>query len=397
MALPFLLLLPWLLLGAFFLVRVRLPHGLPSPLQDDSDAPFVSVIVPARNEERNILTCLGSLAAARYPRFEIVVVNDQSEDRTGELARASPPGNAEALRVVEGRPLPSGWLGKPWACQQGGEAAEGDLLLFTDADTVHGPDLLSRSVHGLQGSGSDVLSLMGRQLLGSFWEKLVQPRFFVLLAARFASLPGPRKPEDWIHAIANGQFILMPRDVWEALGGHGAVRGEVAEDLRLAQILVREGRKLLIFAAEDALSTRMYHNLGELVAGWSKNVATGSKQVTRGWFRALAIPTVIAFEVVIWILPAAVLVAGLAGSLAPELTAWAVVTTILSVLFWAIASFRFRVNPAFGLLFPLGAAVESYILVKSWIRGRRVEWKGRVYELEDDSGEGARPSGTLHP
>jgi chlorobactene glucosyltransferase len=379
--------LPWLLLGAYFLIRVRLPRPLPEPLKETAEAPFVSVIVPARDEARNIVTCLESLTSAQYPHFEIIVVDDQSEDGTGELARQFPTGAADALRVIEGLPLPGGWLGKPWACQQGGQAALGEIFLFTDADTVHAPDLLSRSVRAHQEEGADVLSLLGRQLLGSFWERLLQPRFFVLLAARFATLRRPYRQEEWQKAIANGQFILMTRKAWEGVGGHGVVRGEVAEDLRLAQALVRRGWTLVFRAAEGSFATRMYRSLGELVAGWSKNLATGSKQAVPAWLRPVAVPAVLVFGLAFWVLPPAALLAVLAGAGGSELRAWALAATSFGVLFWALASARLRVHPLYGFLFPLGALVESYIVFQSWMKGRRVQWKGRTYHLEMGSGE----------
>jgi chlorobactene glucosyltransferase len=397
MAVPFLLLLPWLLLVVFLLFRARPPRPLPAPLAEGHEPPLVSVVIPARNEERNLGTCLTSLTAARYPRFEIIVVDDQSEDGTAELARTFPRGGAQAIRVVEGRPLPVGWLGKPWACQQGGEEARGEILLFTDADTVHGPDLLSRSVRALVEDEADALSLVGKQVLGSFWEKLVHPRFFILLAARFSALSKPRRRKDWIHAIANGQFIMVTRFAWEGMGGHRAVRGEVVDDLRLAQALVRGGFRLVLRGAEDTFSTRMYQSLGELVAGWAKNVATGSKQVTPDVLRPVAVPALLLLGIVLWILPPAVLVIATLGLINTDLRIWASAATSIGVLFWAAVALRFGINPLFGLLYPVGAAVEAYVFLKSWLRGRDVEWKGRTYRLESGQGEETGPGRGANP
>jgi chlorobactene glucosyltransferase len=389
---PLLLLLPWALFGLYFLTWVRFPKPLPPTSEHLDHPPLVSVIVPARNEEVNIVTCLGSLAASRYPSFEIVIVDDQSEDRTGELARGIPRGNAETVQVVEGAPVPSGWLGKPWACQQGGDRARGDLMLFTDADTVHHPDLLSRAVAGMREAGTEVLTLVGRQTLGSFWEKLVLPRFMVILAARFAKRRKGNRVDRWQEALANGQFILLTRGAWEGVGGHEAVKGEVAEDLRLAQELVRAGHAVVFRAAEDALATRMYRSLRGLVAGWTKNVAIGGRQATRPWLRPVAIPLVFLTGLVLWIVPVVALIFSLAGVGGAGLRIWALAATGFGVLFWSAAAIRFKANPLYGLLYPLGAAVEGYIFLRSWIRGRKVEWKGRTYQVESATGAGGTDS-----
>ena len=185
MALPLLLALPWVGVLAFILFVARLPRELPPPGRSGAAKPLVSVIVPARNEAANIETCLRSLAASTYPAFEVIVVDDRSEDGTAQIVRSLGAGNALRLRLVEGAELPAGWLGKPWACRQGAAAAEGGLLLFTDADTRHGPDLLARAVAGLHEEEADLMTLVGKQLMESFWERLVQPQIFMLMVFRF--------------------------------------------------------------------------------------------------------------------------------------------------------------------------------------------------------------------
>lgn len=140
---PLLLALPWVAFAALAVARLRgLPDALPEDVTLPADPPPVSVVVPARNEAANIVCCLESLAASRYPTFEIIVVDDRSEDGTRELTRSVTPGGARRIAVLDGEPLPEGWLGKPWACWQGARVATGEVLLFTDADTLHGPDLL---------------------------------------------------------------------------------------------------------------------------------------------------------------------------------------------------------------------------------------------------------------
>lgn len=376
-----LLALPWVGVVLFVVFRVRPAPELP-PAGPLGEAPLVSVIIPARNEAHNIERVLGSLTASDYPRFEIIVVDDRSEDGTAELARAAPTGRARVVEVVDGEPLPEGWLGKPWACWQGQKVARGDLLLFTDADTVHGPKLMTRAVRGLRKSGSGALTVAGRQLMGSFWERLVQPQIFMAMVFRYADLTRPLTPERWRDAIANGQYILFTREVYEAVGGHRRVKDEVVEDLRMAQHLVRDGHGIAVRMAEDGLATRMYRSLGELVAGWSKNVVLGGLQTLPPWLRPITPPAMTLLGAGLWLLPPLLLIVALAGVGGAGLLPWSVAVVGLSVLFWCAVTARFGAPWYYGLLYPVGAAVAGYIFVRSWVGMREVEWKGRSYRTE---------------
>jgi len=379
---PWLLLtLPWLALLAFLVLRVRPPRGLGG--EGTAAMPFVSVVVPARNEAHNIGTCLSSLTASRYPAFEVVVVDDGSEDGTGDIARAMERGAARRVTVVDGLPLPDGWLGKPWACAQGAQAAGGDLLLFTDADTIHGPDLLGRAVAALEEDGAEVVTVAGRQLMESFWERLVQPQLFMVLIMRFFDIEGALRRGRWRDAIANGQFLLFRRDTYQALGGHGAVRGEVVEDLVLAQLLVRRGHRLSVRMAEGELSTRMYRSLRQVVDGWSKNLLVGARRTVAPWLRPLIAPAAAVVGAGLWIAPPVLLAVSLAGDGGRGLTLWSAVAVVVSVVCWAAFIRRMGGPPWYGLLYPLGAGVGLFILFRSWLWGRRVEWKGRAYVLDD--------------
>jgi chlorobactene glucosyltransferase len=233
--------LPWIAFPIFAVWRVgrrttldRFPEAAPA------DGPLVSVIIPARNERRNVERCLRSVLAARYPALEVFLVDDHSEDGTGAIARSIAASDAR-LRVLESPPLPAGWFGKQWACATGAGAARGDVLLFADADTEQAPDLIARAVSAKRALGADLLSVAGRQELGSFWERLLQPQIFSILLVRFGGTEGvnrARRPED---VIANGQCFLVRRASYDAVGGHAAVRDKVAEDLMLAQATRRAG------------------------------------------------------------------------------------------------------------------------------------------------------------
>jgi len=379
--LPILFALPWAAALAFLLLRVRLPREIPPG--PPARSPLVSVVVPARDEAMNIRSCVASLSASEYPDFEIVVVDDRSSDGTGALAGSVGAGRARSLRVVAGTELPEGWLGKPWACAQGAATAGGELLLFTDTDTVHAPDLLSRTVAAMEEDRADLLTVTGRQIMASFWERLVQPQMFFTLAMRFHDIGGPVEGRRWRDAIANGQFLLFRRDAYEALGGHAAVKHAVAEDLAMAQLVVRAGRRLSVRMAETSFATRMYRSLGELVAGWSKNLVMGALTTVPPRLRPLTAPAMALTAVGLWIAPPVALAAAALGAGGPGLLVWSVAATTLSALLWTLFTARMGAPPAYGLLYPLGAAVSMWIVLRSWARGRSVAWKGRTYILRD--------------
>ena len=370
--------LPWLVPFAVIprLAKLR-PNLSDSPAASDG---LVSVIIPARNERAVIETVVTSVLASAYRPLEVLVVDDRSTDDTAarvvELARRDP-----RLRLIAGEELPPGWYGKPWACLQGYRAARGDLLLFTDADTRHAPELLGRAVGALRETGAALLTIAPRQRCETFWERIVMPQIWLLLGVRYhpARVNRSRRPRD---VIANGQFILMPRASYEAVGTHEAVRGDVAEDLALAQAVVGRGGRLHFAFAERLMETRMYQGLGALIEGWSKNVYLGGRRSfpEEPVLRAL-VPVMLALAFCFWLAPASALVFGvLAGAPAPS----AIVATGLGALFWCLICFGMQIPAIYGLGYPLGAAVALYIAARSTLRGRRrVEWRGRTYADPD--------------
>jgi chlorobactene glucosyltransferase len=377
--------LPWIALVAYVLFRVREPPPLPSAAAIGRHArrPSVTVVVPARNEAHNLGACLDSLAGSDYPDFEIVVVDDRSEDGTRAVARAAVPGHARRLHVVDGAALPDGWFGKQWACWQGVREARGELLLFTDADTVHGPRLLDRAVAGLREHEADALTVIGRQIMMSFWERLVQPQIFTMLAMRYPDMGVEPLPQrKWRSAISNGQYLLFRRASYERLGGHEAVRYEAAEDLRLAQRLVRSGGRLVMRSAYEDLGTRMYRGLREIVAGWSKNMMPAGLQTLPPVLRPAAPLGMFLSGVALLLVPPAAWIVALAGIGGPVLYAWAMTVTLLLVVFWTLIGLKFEAPAWVGSLYPLGAVVGLFILLKSWLGRGRVHWKGRSYDWD---------------
>ncbi len=376
-----LLALPWAGIIAFLLLIVKPVRQLTNITSLDLErAPSVGVIIPARNESENIEECLASLTKSRYPNFEIIVVDDRSEDGTAELARTVPPGNAKRLVVIDGEALPEGWLGKPWACQQGARATSAELLVFADADTTHGDRLLSRSITELQNEDADLLNVLGFQVMESFWERLVQPQIFLAVVFRHPDLERSARSSQWQDGVANGQFMLMPRTSYEAIGGHESVRDRVLEDLALAQTVKRHGRTFVIRMAMDDLTTRMYHSLGGLIAGWSRLIQMGSTQ-GQPLVSSFGVVTVATF--CFWIVPPLMLLSALLGFGGETLLIWSALVCSLSVGIHA-AFLHFLGAPAYyAVFYPLGSFVVLYIMIRSKVRASDVEWKGRRYTVSN--------------
>ena len=348
-----------------------------------ASGPLVSVVIPARNESATIETVVRSVLETTYQPFELLVVDDRSTDDTaalvGRLATADP-----RVRLVQGETLPQGWYGKPWACLQGYRAARGELLLFTDADTRHHPELLARSVGALQKERADLVTVAPHQSCVSFWERVVMPQIWLLLALRYhpARVNRARRERD---VIANGQYILAPRASYEAAGTHETVRGEVAEDLALAQAFHRAGLRLHFAFADRLMETRMYRSLPEMVEGWSKNMFLGGQRSFPGQplLQAL-VPVMLVAAFVFWLVPPAALAfTGSGGHHVPA----AALATASSAAFWMLVCYGMRIPLWYGLLYPLGALTALYIAARSvWRGGRRVEWKGRSYTATGKAG-----------
>jgi chlorobactene glucosyltransferase len=371
----------WLVPAAyalFFAVLVRRFARRRPQLRDYAPVPggpLVSIIIPARNESGNIEACVRSVSASAYEPIEIVVVDDRSTDDTAALVErfAATPDARGRVRLVRGAEVSAGWFGKPWALVQGWRVARGELLLFADADTRHTPELIPRAVGALQTERVQLVSLLARQEMATFWERLVQPHVFVALASRVGDLRRINRTHVEWEAIAAGQFILTTRAAYESVGTHEAVKDRVAEDLALAQAYARRGLDIFLLHAREYLTTRMYHTLAEIVEGWSKNLALGVPLMMPPLpLLRRAAPYLMWLPALVWVAPP-VLLAVTGGT-------WALATVAVSLLTWA-AVYRAEGAPVrYALLYPLGAAmVAGIMLLSAWRGSRKVVWRGRVY------------------
>ncbi len=365
---PFLLALPWLLpYLAIPVLNRRRPRLAEAP---PASGRLVSVIVPARNEAATIGRLIASLRRTAYAPVEFLVVDDRSTDATPAAVRAAIAGDGR-FRLLPGEPLPAGWFGKSWACAQGARTARGDILVFTDADTVHAPELLGHAVGALTRDGAGLVTVISGQELVTFWERVVMPLVMVPLGVRYnpTRVNAATRPRD---AIANGQFLMVTRAAYEAAGTHAAVRTEVAEDLVFGQLVCRTRLGLRMYWAEELVRTRMYTGFRQLAEGWSKNIHLGGQASfpDEPWLRRLA-PLGGALAQLYWLAPLG------AAALGAGWAAWAIA---LSAGFWVLVALGLRIPVGYGLTYPLGAMVLLWIVLRSaWRGSRRVEWRGRVY------------------
>jgi glycosyltransferase involved in cell wall biosynthesis len=326
----------------------------------------VSVIVPARNEEASLTACLESLVSQTGVPFEIIVVDDGSTDRTRSIA-ASFPG----VRVIDPGPLPRGWSGKNNAVTAGARAAQGNWLLFTDADTVHKPGSLARAIAEVQEHHADLLSYSPEQEVQGLWEKAIMPVIFAELARTYrpSDVSDPHSPA----AAANGQYLLIARPAYEAIGGHAAVATTLLEDVAMARAVKASGRRIFFRFGGDAVHTRMYRTFPQLVEGWTKNLVLLFPNAGR-----LALVRLVEF---------AVLLAGYTFALSAWLggvgrlafLAAGVTFVLLGFLLNRIRKAHFSWDA--NLLALLGLPLFSYLLLRSKLFYKRgkVSWKGRTY------------------
>jgi glycosyltransferase involved in cell wall biosynthesis len=333
--------------------------------------PRVSIIIPARNEEAPLADCLESLVVQPGIALEIIVVDDHSTDRTREIAdsfatRTRDDATLGIVLVLEAPALPPGWTGKNNAVIAGAREARGQWLLFTDADTVHLPGSLARALREAEDNDVDMLSYSPEQIAVTFWEMAVLPAVFAELARQYP----PSKVSDPRSSIAaaNGQYILVKREAYEAVGGHRAIAEKILEDVALARAMKAAGHKIRFRYAADAVRTRMYRNYAQLRDGWTKNLALLFPDP--GW---LAVKTLF-----FWSVPWVVFLPSLAS-----LRRWwwsPILAGSFLCLVWRLkrANFRLQVTILSALF---GMPMFAYLLLRSKRAHAKqsVPWKGRTY------------------
>ena len=344
-------------------------------------AASVAIVVPVRNEAANIATCLAGLTAQRNlaAGSSLTIVDDGSEDGTAEIVRRR-INEGHPVRLIGAGALPDGWVGKPHACWRGALTTQSLWLCFIDADVRVAPSLVAAALDAAESGSLDMLSLHPFQELGSFWERLVMPAGLLAMACakRLRTKPGPASSA----AVANGQFILIRREVYFAIGGHAAVSAELCEDRALAVLIEEAGFRFAALGAEHLASTRMYRDFNSLWAGLARNAAEilGSP--------ALTFAAAVGGLIVGWATPLLPLL--LAAAIYPSRSAMDVAGLVLalagSLVVVAVqlgTARHFAVSALFGVLMPLGYTVAAAIAAHSLVlrHSGRIAWKGRRYNL----------------
>ena len=358
----------YLSVNMIYLIRIY-------PVKEELDAyPYISVCVPARNEERDVKKCVESLLNQDYPNFEVIVVDDNSNDNTAKIV-CSMTEQYPNLIFVAGVQLASGWMGKPYALHQAYQRSRGQYLLFTDADLRYQSHALKTAIHTMICKDIDLLTLMPAAVFGSFWERAVQPVIFGFIAA----LTNFRKVNSESHqsAMGFGAFLLFKKEAYQKIGGHLSVANEVLEDIMIAKKAKLNGLSILVADGKNLFSIRMYHSMKEIWIGWRKNIFLAMKSSI---FRAsYYMVMVLCFLLTPYIVVMCNLWVG-AGSV------WLGISLVglaLSLATGLGLCHELGLKRKNVFLFPLGAIVMVVIMFSSMVQTlllRRTEWRGRIYE-----------------
>lgn len=339
--------------------------------------PLISILIPARNEANNIVTCVESLLTQNYPSIEIIVLDDQSEDDTGrlvtEIAQRDP-----RVQLIRGTALPVGWMGKCWACHQLYQVSKGEYLLFTDADTRFAPQAITAAINYTISTQADLLSLLPRQLAEVASVKLMIPLLYFIL---YTLLPGAllQRSSDPSISAAIGQFLLFRRDSYKLIGGHQALANSIVEDLDFARAIKKAKLKLVLADGNRLLQCRMYNSLAEVWSGFTKNFyASFSYSIVKlGGF--------ILFNSLLYLLPLLLLLMLIKSNELLSQRGQLILASqlILPYLIRLLLARRHTSNPLALILHPFAIGIMILIAGNSIYRivsGRGVDWKGRSYQ-----------------
>jgi chlorobactene glucosyltransferase len=333
--------------------------------------PRVSILIPARNESETIGRCITSLLEQDYGDFEVLVLDDHSEDGTGiVLAQFAD----QRLRVINGLPLPEGWTGKTWACQQLADAATGELLLFTDADTVFRSDTLSRGVAVMAVTNADLLTAIIHNSVPTIGEKITVPFLFWAIMSILPLGIAYRWRNSQALVAANGKFMLFRKLSYQLIGGHREVRTEAAEDIALARRIKKAGMSWRMIDATDCVSTRMYRGFVSAWQGFSKNFFA--------IFDYRLIPALFVWCWMLLITWQPLIEAG-RGVVRLNFNGQfyaAVVTILFAVIVWSVVAVKAKLPGKIVFLYPLTMTVASglgFASIVLTILGK-TSWKGRM-------------------
>jgi len=348
---------------------VPIGNGSPSKV-----LPLVSVLVPARNEAQNIEGCLNSLLSQDYEPYEVIALDDESQDATPEILYRLSQGDSH-LKVLSGQPLPDGWVGKNWACFQLSQAAQGELMLFVDADTHHHPAMLAEAVSTLYASQADLLSGLPRQVLKTWGERMILPVISWAILSFFPIRLIQHLPFAFL-TVAVGQFMLFRRSAYQIIGGHASVRDIVIEDIALARQVKKNGMKWEFANLKGRVYCHMYHSFRQVLDGLSKNLFAVFGNILPLFF------FIWLWLTIVFITPALSLILYIFRISFPGYSpVLAAVTVGISFLLWLISLWYIRMPLVQAAAYPVTIALASLIAFRSaWLHYAQhpIPWKGRV-------------------
>ena len=363
-------------------------------------APRVSVLVAAKDEQDNIETCISTLLEQNYPNFEIIAIDDRSTDRTLEILRGMAQRAGDKLHVVTVTQLRDGWFGKNNAMREGVSVASGDWLCFTDADCRQtSTNTLTVAMGKVLDEKIDFLSITPLLDTKVAWERVTQPVCAFVMV--FCFLPRDVNDPSKKTAYANGAFMLMDRNCYEAIGGHERVRTEVNEDIVMARIAKEMGFGLHVAENDDLYHTRMYRTMGEAWRGWSRIFYGSMATLPRLLLAAAALA---GFVLAPWVSMAAALVgfwtsgADTAGTWSWLLGVWGFALCLMHVLLWRIYPVL-KISRGWSLTYPLGATIVLGMLFNAMLKvvgATGTTWRGTKYRRREvDLGKGQEESPTV--
>lgn len=342
---------------------------------NSTELPSVSIILPIRNEENNIKTCLKNLLTLNYPIYEIIIADGSSTDKSIEIANKTINNfneNNIVVNIIEEEELPDDWLGKSWGCWNAAKIANGNLYLFTDADTIHSKNSLNVAVEKMLEMNLDGLSIIGKMMSLSVIEKIIMPSFKSLIFLIF----GGRYGSKYLRDLAIGQYILVKKETYDGFGGHKVIKDKIAEDIHLASKISSIG-SFKSFNGNKIYSVRMYSNYDEILNGLSRNANESMSDKKIGSIIAV-------FSLLIWkVIPLITLpVFILEGYDGIEVIGLFCIFSIGSIL----VDVELNDDKLYYLfILPIGLVLLSWILIDNifFNRAKEISWKGREYNFNE--------------
>lgn len=346
------------------------------PLSDKRESrvfPRVSILLPARNEEFNIESCVLSLLAQDYHDFQVVVLDDESSDSTWQIM-VNLASEDDRMRIIKGKPLPEGWIGKNWACHQLSQAADGELLLFTDADTRHHPTILHAAVSATMAEEADLITAIPHQEVTSWAERLTIPVIFFCMMC-FVPLGLAYRLKAPILSATIGQFMMFRKNAYEKIGGHAAIKRNAVDDIALGRNIKSLGLRWHLYDGRDRIRCHMYKDFRQVYEGLSKNL-----------FAVFNYKLIITLFIWIWLSvvffsPLIVLGLWFIGVHIPSLSLiLAAASVAIAGMLWGITYWRFGFPRYLTFLYPVSMILIFTIAMSSIILTLtgRTTWKGRT-------------------